>query len=323
MSKQLFLTALVASFMGSVPANADDALNTLKSMTGCYVVDYSYVETEVLKPGYVRDGRVYDVNKGKTVKEWIYPIISSPTKVRLQHLMFIVDADGSVSEDSMLKHTGEDWELDADYRYDFQGPMSWIPVAVPKGQGIWTRRVTHLDDGLRYQCSAPWTDFAGGKEWKCAGAYAPIPGRETRDMKRRDYQTLMRDTRLVAYGSGWLERQENTKTVHATDGTRTPLVRELGKNWYVPIADQECEPARKFAAPRMAYWDLVRETWDMIFAENKPFTEVTPAGEPPRYFALGEIEDKVLSQGLDVRSPAVRNQIQSEVLGVIRAYRAP
>ena len=43
----------------------------IQSMTGCYLVDYSFVETESLRPGYVRDPRVYDVNRDKSVKEWI------------------------------------------------------------------------------------------------------------------------------------------------------------------------------------------------------------------------------------------------------------
>src|SRR5580765_8338301 len=70
----------------------DRGLQALQSMAGCYLVDYSYVETESLKPGYARDSRVYDVNRGKSVKEWIYPETISPRRIRLQRILFAADA---------------------------------------------------------------------------------------------------------------------------------------------------------------------------------------------------------------------------------------
>ena len=59
-------------------------LQAVRSMAGCYLVDYSYVEVQDLKPGYVRDPRVYDVNRDKSAKEWITAETLSPTRVRLQ-----------------------------------------------------------------------------------------------------------------------------------------------------------------------------------------------------------------------------------------------
>ena len=44
-------------------------LAAIHHLTGCFLVDYSFVEVESLKPGYVRDPRVYDVNVDKSVKE--------------------------------------------------------------------------------------------------------------------------------------------------------------------------------------------------------------------------------------------------------------
>src|SRR5918994_1843161 len=75
-------------------------------------------------------------------------------------------------------------------------------------------------------------------EWSCAN-YAPIPGRETRDMGRADYNALERSTRIVAYGDSWLERQDNLKIADGASG-RAPLARETGKNWYVRLPDSQC-----------------------------------------------------------------------------------
>ena len=85
---------------------------------------------------------------------------------------------------------------------------------------LWTRRVTNLDDGLRYQCAARWTGDTAYPEWTCSN-YAPVPGRgDARHGAAADYQTLDRTTRIVAYGTSWLERQDNVKTIHQDEQAR-------------------------------------------------------------------------------------------------------
>src|SRR5262245_43271601 len=61
----LLITALASPALGGDDAQLDRGLAAIRSMTGCYLVDYSYVETASLAPGYVRDARVYDVNRDK------------------------------------------------------------------------------------------------------------------------------------------------------------------------------------------------------------------------------------------------------------------
>ena len=139
-------------------------------------------------------------------------------------------------------------------------------------------------------------------------------------MGRTDYQALDRTTRIVAYGGSWLERQENVKTVQA-DGTRVPLVRETGKNWYVRLPDSECEGARGFARPRQAFWALLRETWDSVLTGRAPVVEVTPPGEPARFLKMYEIEESYL--GRDLADPTMRHEARHRILEVIDAYRLP
>src|SRR5215467_14521759 len=77
---------------------ADDGLTrglaAIRIMTGCYLVDYSYVEVESFKPGYTRDPRVYDVNRDKSAKEWITADVVSPSRLRLQRVLFLTDLAG-------------------------------------------------------------------------------------------------------------------------------------------------------------------------------------------------------------------------------------
>jgi hypothetical protein len=295
----------------------------VESMAGCYLVDYSYVEVQELKPGYVRDPRVYDVNRDKSAKEWITAEALSPRRIRLQRILFLTDLAGVVRPGTEIRHQSEDWEYDAPYLYDFVAPLHWQARDLRATPRLWTRRVTNLDDGLRYQCAARWSEDRAYPEWSCSN-YAPIPGRETRDMKRSDYQALQRGTRLVIYGAGhggsWLERQDNVKTIHG-DGGRVPLVRELGKNWYVRLPDSECAGARGFADRRRAYWTLLREIWDGLLDGAGPFVERAPAGQPPRFAKLFDVEDDVLTR--DLSDPVIREETRRRILEIIGEYRAP
>ena len=315
------LVLVAASALGA--GAADDPLArglvAIHSMAGCYLVDYSYVEIESLQPGYARDVRVYDVNRDKSVKEWITAEVLSPRRVRLQRILFFTDLRGTVRDSSEIKHQTEDWEDDAPFLYEFVAPRTWQVRDLKPTPGLWTRRVTNLDDGLRYQCAARWTGDTAYPEWSCSN-YAPIPGRETRDMRRVDYDALERTTRIIAYGQSWLERQDNVKTIHR-DGVRTRLAREVGKNWSVRLPESECEAARAFARPRQAFWRVLREVWDEVLTGAAPFIEKAPAGQPPRFVKMNEVEEDYV--GRDLSDPALSRTARARILKVIEAYRGP
>jgi hypothetical protein len=308
---------------GGYSARADDTslerdVRTIQSLSGCYLVDYNYVEVDSLKPGYVRDARVYDVNRDKSVKEWIHATVLSPRRITLQRVLFATDLAGAVRQGSEIRHQTEDWEYDAPFLYDFVGPMRWEVKDLRPTPGLWTRRVANLDDGLRYQCAARWSVDTAYPEWSCSN-YAPIPGRETRDMGRTDYNALQRTTRVIAYGQSWLERQDNVKILDA-EGGRTPLARELGKNWYVRLPDSECSAAQAFARPRQAFWSVLRETWDGVLVGDGPFIERAPVGEPPRFVRMWEVERDYLDRNLV--DPVIRASARDRIRKVIEDYRA-
>jgi hypothetical protein len=143
-------------------------------------------------------------------------------------------------------------------------------------------------------------------------------------MQRSDYQTLDRKTRIVLYGmaqgGSWLERQDNVKIIHG-DAGRTPLVRELGRNWYVRLPDAECAGARAFAERRRAYWALLRETWDGVLDSSRPFVERALSGQPPRFVKMFAVEEDAITR--DLSDPATREAVRRRILDVIEEYRAP
>ena len=287
----------------------------IQSMGGCYLVDYNYTETESLKDGYERDKRVYNANSDKSVKEWIYVDEISPERLRVQHVLFLEDLKGKLMEGTLMKHTGDEWRFNAPFQYQLTSPNHWQVNQDTKG--LWTRRVTNLDDGLRYACAAAFTEDKF-PSWGCE-AYAPIPGRETRDMGRKDYNTLARYTRITAYNGPWLERQYNTKII-AKDGQLTPFVKEEARNWYARLPDSECSEAQAYVKQRKPFWDLTREVWDEVLDGSGNFAEqgYNPNG-PTRYRGFLELDWKYKDQNLS--DPKVREAAKQEFRELIEKFR--
>lgn len=299
------------------PPQSPDGAESIHQMAGCFLVDYNYVETQALKAGYHRNPRIYDVDRTKTVKEWIYAEDLSPHRIRLQHILFAVSPEGHVISGSELRHQAEDWDYKAASLYEYEGPSHWKSVSLDSAKNLWTRKITNLDDGLRYQCAAAWANRGDYSEWVCDN-YAPIPGRETRDMKRKDYNALQRSTHLMIYGPSWLERQDNVKTIDKK-GRRISLAREMGKNWYVRLPDSECEGVQAFVSKRQPFWSLEREVWDDVLSKGGDFLEKMPSGQPPRFAKMMDLEDRYLQK--DLSQSATRSEARAQMLKVIQEYR--
>lgn len=312
----------VICVLGCSSVYADDSIEAaglaaIKQMAGCFLVDYNYHETESLKEGYSLDARTYDPNRsGASVKEWIQVIEKRPHEIRLQHILFATDHEAKTS--FMLKHQAEDWEFQPASFYNFEAPGFWRFTKVEASGGKWLRKITHLDDGPRYQCLAEWNLKSQYPSWTCKN-YAPIPGRETRDMRRKDYQTLDRDTTLILYGDSWLERQENIKVID--DGqSKVPLAKETGKNWYIRLPDSSCLEAQNWSAPRQAYWRVLMNAWDQVYSQQRDIRELSVKG-PPRYAKVAEVEERSFA-GLN-DGTLNEESVQREILDTIASYLQP
>ena len=69
----VLLVILGAAAADSASPQFEAGKQAILSRTGCFLVDYSFVETEAIQKDYKKDNRVYDVNREKSVKEWIVP----------------------------------------------------------------------------------------------------------------------------------------------------------------------------------------------------------------------------------------------------------
>ncbi len=314
MKKTIVLTTLLAPVL--LMANFEKDKETILRQSGCFLIDYNFTEVESLKDGYQLDERVYDTNSDKTTYELIVPIVKSANEIRLQHILFVKDlVTGEVN--GMIKHQAEDWAYEPSFVFDFVSTGNWSPLDIQSNSGKWVRKITNLDDGLRYQCAAAWDHTKANSEWNCAN-FAPIPGRETRDMGRKDYQALDRNTRIISYENSWVERQNNVKTI--LDGTnRTPLARELGRTWLIRQSTQVCDEAKKLFDERKDFWAILMNVWEEYLGKKESFSEKARVNNESRYGKILGIEEQYFS--LVSTDTTARENAKTEIRNVINEFR--
>jgi len=306
MKKRTPLSLLIAcltagsAFAGSFEQDRQAILGS----TGCYMVDYNYHEVESLLPEYKLDSREYHSSINKdfqkyaqmysmidpaitpekyqlTVKEKIYARIDLPNVIHLQHVIFLTNKNGEL--DFVMKHHSERWRYEADKTFDYVGNSLWKPTALENNKGKWTREMTALDDSPRYSCTAAWDHTREYPTWTCAN-YSPIPGREYRDMDRKDYQALNRIHEVTVYPHAWLDTQNNEKVYEKADGSRVPFAKEKGRNWYTRLKDDDCKVVDSFIEERGGFWDITQNAWDELLNQNEGVYD-TQMG-PPRWMPI-------------------------------------
>ena len=307
------LLGLISFFPVFSLADSQSEIASIKKLAGCYLVDYSYSETESLLKGYTLDPRVYDSSQKFSVKEWIKVVKESENEVRLQHFLFATNKSGEVI--FKMRHHGEIWQYRPQYFYAYEGLGFYQPS---EQKADWLRIVTSLDDGLRYQCPGSWDTSGEYPKFQCE-AFAPIPGRETRDMGRKDYNSMHRQSDIIHYGQGWLERQSNIK-VRSTENQSLPIAKEVGKHWYVPLPDSECEPIKAWADDRQPFWNLLEKAWSMTLDGTRRIHQSGKFKDTTSYARIAAVREHHYKDLLEEpKNQKKRDHILEDLLEVLRA----
>lgn len=288
-SNFIILAAITLFWLAEQPlfAGYNEDRNELLKMQGCFRTDYNFAEKEILNPEYSseefqKNSKRYDA----TATEWIGLIEDQQNKLVFQRIMLI---DMGAPHPYAFKHHAEEWTYEPTFTYDYLGGgfYSARQLEASESQGQWKRDTKSLDDGTRYQCVAGWTySNPRSPSWTCQ-TYSPIPGRETRDMKRKDYQGLERRSELKLHSWGWKELQWNEK-VWERESQLIPFVSELGTTTYTRINDSECEPAIEFWNKRKAFWKIARQVWSDILNGHDDYSSY---GALP--ISIGDIDEKM------------------------------
>lgn len=272
-------------FLLSTPAFASKSKDRdfIKSQVGCFEVEFNFVETLALQPGY----QFHEPHKSRGL-EWVGVDAESSGHVALQHIL--VFSNGEVQ-----KHWRQEWDYKAKKRLDYIAPSTWQNIATKAQKGEWTQRVYQVDDGPRYECSAPVVRRQGAEYWECE-TWSPLPRREF--SKRSDYNILQRRNRHQITNYGWVHEQDNTKILLAA-GVQTPIAIEKGITPYKRVEDSRCEPAKLWWQNNKQVWNTIQAVWKDVYDRCDVLTFATPAGAGPLWAKLFTIAEQFQAQSFN------------------------
>lgn len=248
-------------------AKADPTTTAIKSMAGCYKVDFKFEETEKTKPDYpISSEPFHDWGV-----EWIELDLDTENEVHLQHIL--------LTPEGPLKHWRQEWVRDPQTMMSFKGDNTWetSPIVKPTTE-IWVQKVLQVDDSPRYECAAPWNLTENSSTWNCK-AWSPLPRREF--TKRSDYNILDRGNFVVLNSKGWIHHQLSDKVLSQNNKTEI-IAKEKGANTYEKIDDAQCLAAQTWWSENKKVWHDIQSMWKHI------------VGHHPNLKLKAKVDDKTL-----------------------------
>jgi hypothetical protein len=252
-SKILIIISLATSIIAQSKKDLD--ISAIKSMEGCYHVQFKYTETFAPEVDYEK---AFDYTS--EALEWAEVIESTNDKIVLQHLLIINDS-------TIIKHWRQDWVYQDvnQYRYDKDNLWKYEPRNTKSVAGQWSQHVYQVDDSPRYSGSATWVHVDGISSWKTK-ADSPLPRRE--HTKRSDYNVMKRGNTVYLTENGWMHEQDNEKVIRVDNAKDVLLVQEKGYNIYTKRPDADCKSAQKWWSKNQDSWAGVRVIWDDIYSKH-------------------------------------------------------
>ena len=256
------LTLLFLILFSGLPVKAQEMSTkeldreAIKSMCGCFEVDFKFVETFSDIPDYEFHDR-YTAHAGA---ELAILVGEEEDKIQIQHILV-------VGSGMTVKHWRQDWVYKSDYEYHYDKDQNWTYVDNAENKPrTWTQKVYQVDDSPRYEGTASWVHQNGRTYWE-SSTYAPLPRREY--TTRSDYNVMYRRNRQEVTTEGWIHEQDNTKVLRTDSTGDQALAHERGVNTYKRIADSNCQDAIDWWEENQEFWALVRKVWSSFYDEKR------------------------------------------------------
>ena len=278
---KLITTAILVSFClaGNAQNNKKEDVKAIKSMCGCYEVEFNFAETFQYNKdeNYVPSETKYD--RGL---EWIELVEDQPNKLVLQHILIVNDT-------MLIKHWRQDWEFENTSFYQFYKDKTWKYRTLAKNdvKGQWTQRVFQVDDSPRYEGSASWVHVDGRHYWE-DNTDAPLPRRE--ETIRKDYNVLNRTNVQEITKDGWIHDQDNVKLMRDESGKDVMIAKEKGTDYYRKVADSKCLAGQKYWKENAAMWKNVRDKWQTVFNRKMDLNLERRVNKKPLYSYLFDLK---------------------------------
>lgn len=281
------------------------------AMAGTYRVTFDFLEVVSFKP---LDKPIAPYQSWATEK--VYVDIDTGEAISLVHIleMRFLQEDGSVSEPMVTKHWRQDWRYQPMHIVEHKGRDRWQrrPVSRALAKNVWSQTVYQVDESPRYASLGRWSHNESFSEWLSGETWRPLPRREW--SVREDYQVLVGTNRHVILPTGWVQEENNLKTVLTSARSLAPdrpyLAREYGVARYERIKDIDFSAADQYYTRTRVFWQDVREAWTQAFAAEQTITLKGPVDKLGLFHPLFEHADR-LAKGEPGGGPdTIRNALE-------------
>lgn len=262
------------------------------AMAGDYRVTFDFLEIDTFPTPGPRD---------KPYQSWgterVYVDSDGGKTLSLVHIldMRVVQADGSLSDPVVTKHWRQTWQYEPTDVVEFKGRDRWERrhLSPAESQGTWSQTVYQVDESPRYASLGHWSHSASFSTWLSGDTWRPLPRREW--SVRHDYQVLLGTNRHTITATGWVQEENNLKTVLTEDRTIDParpyVAREYGVARYSRIRGGDFAAADEYYKKTRAFWDGVLGTWHQLFVGHPQITLRAPVDQAGLFHKLFEYAD--------------------------------
>ncbi|WP_129775151.1 DUF6607 family protein [Peristeroidobacter soli] len=235
--------------------------------------------------------------------EKVYVDSDDGKNISLVHIleMRIVQKDGSISEPMVTKHWRQDWQYQPANIVEYRGRDRWQrrKLSAADAKGVWLQTVYQVDESPRYASVGRWEHSGSFSSWLSAETWRPLPRREW--SVRDDYQVLVGTNRHTISPTGWIQEENNLKTVltsaRAIDPSQPYVAREYGVARYERIRDADFAQADVYYERTKQFWDQVRDEWSQIFVKQGEVTLKGPVDKLGLFHPLFAQADEVAEKG--------------------------
>ncbi len=264
------------------------------AMAGTYRVTFDFLEITPFKQ-LDRPNAPYQ----SWGTEKVYVDSDDGKSISLVHIleMRVVMKDGSISEPMITKHWRQDWRYEPEFIVEHKGRDRWERRRVTSAEmkNAWSQTVYQVDESPRYASIGRWNHSPSFSTWLSAETWRPLPRREW--SVRDDYQVLIGTNRHTVEPTGWVQEENNLKTVLTAERTIDPsnpyVAREYGVARYERIREADFAGADRYFEKTKAFWNQVRDAWSDVFAKQGSATLRGPVDKLGLFAPLFEQADAI------------------------------
>ena len=234
--------------------------------------------------------------------EKIYVDTDQGKFISLVHIleMRVIEDGGKISEPMITKHWRQDWRYEPSEIVQYRGNDRWVrhELTGAEAKRAWSQTVYQVDESPRYAGVGRWEHSASFSSWLSDETWRPLPRREW--SVRDDYQVLTGTNRHTIEPMGWVQEENNLKTLlndrREIDAVHPYIAREYGVARYERIREADFAGADEYFKRTQRFWDEVRDAWAMAFRNHREITLKGPVDKLGLFKPLFERADAIAQQ---------------------------